>query len=344
VGISTKKRDSVRKASSGFVCVLVKTCRRPHLSLFDGHQKRSKGRRSLLLASRSLESLSVFRLGSLFALRNKERVMNQAYYEGEESQTQVNNEHIISPDENNTTSSSSSSNEQIQNSNGNNNNNIDNTTIDEPDIKIIIIGDSAVGKSKLLERYLINDYNPRRLSTHALTLYRKNVTLGNNNNNNKNNKNNNSNNSNEEETIKVDFWDTAGQEKFHSLHPTYYYRAHACILVFDVTRKSTYHNLQKWYDELLQYSSSGRTATTTIPCILVANKVDINYDVTKKSFKFASDHHMPFFFVSSADGTNVVKVFEEAICMALGQKRYGERDFLSECLELLDDGPLKLNE
>ena len=73
---------------------------------------------------------------------------------------------------------------------------------------------------------------------------------------------------------------------------------------------------------------------------MVANKVDINYAVTKKSFKFASDNNMPFFFVSSADGTNVVKVFEEAICMALGQKRYGERDFLRECLELLEDGPL----
>ena len=202
-------------------------------------------------------------------------------------------------------------------------------TTDEPDIKIIIVGDSAVGKSKLLERYLVDDFNPRRLSTHALTLYRKNVTLDNN--EQQHNK----------KTIKVDFWDTAGQEKFSSLHPTYYYRAHACILVFDVTRKSTYHNLQKWYDELCShYSTNTAEGNISIPCILVANKVDINYAVTKKSFKFASDNHMPFFFCSSADGTNVVKVFEEAICMALGQKRYGERDFLSECLEVLDDGPL----
>ena len=171
-------------------------------------------------------------------------------------------------------------------------------------------------------------------------------------NSNINNSINNSDNENDDcKPIKVDFWDTAGQEKFSSLHPTYYYQAHACILVFDVTRKSTYHNLQRWYDELCSYYSSttnnsnskeGATTTgaATIPCILVANKVDINYAVTKKSFKFATDHHMPFFFVSSADGTNVVKAFEEAICMALGQKRYGERDFLNECLELLEGGPL----
>lgn len=155
---------------------------------------------------------------------------------------------------------------------------------------------------------------------------------GNNSNSNGNNKNDNE----EGRPIKVDFWDTAGQEKFTSLHPTYYYQAHACILVFDVTRKSTYHNLQRWYDELCSYYSEA----SSIPCILVANKVDINYAVTKKSFKFATDHHMPFFFVSSADGTNVVKVFEEAICMALGQKRYGEKDFLRECLDVLDGGPL----
>ena len=252
--------------------------------------------------------------------------MNQAYKAG---QSQLNNE-LFHPDENDTHSSSSSSIEQNNN-----------TTTDEPDVKIIIIGDSAVGKSKLLERYLVNDYNPRRLSTHALTLYRKNVMLGNTTGDGDCNDDNNNNDDGGDKPIKVDFWDTAGQEKFFSLHPTYYYQAHACILVFDVTRKSTYHNLQKWYNELCaHYSCTTNNNNSTIPCILVANKVDINYEVTKKSFKFASDNHMPFFFVSSADGTNVVKVFEEAICMALGQKRYGERDFLSECLELMEDGPL----
>ena len=243
---------------------------------------------------------------------------------------------LFHPDENDSPSGCSSSSEQT----------IHSTTTDEPDIKIIIIGDTAVGKSKLLERYLINEYNPRRLSTHALTLYRKNVTLGN---NNTNKQQDNNDNTNDNKPIKVDFWDTAGQEQFSSLHQTYYYGAHACILVFDVTRKSTYHNLQKWYDEFCSHYSSSSSNNNnnnnnneTIPCILVANKVDINYAVTKKSFKFASDNHMPFFFVSSADGTNVVKVFEEAICMALGQKRYGEKDFLRECLDFMEDGPLKM--
>lgn len=189
----------------------------------------------------------------------------------------------------------------------------------EPDIKVIILGDSAVGKSKLVERYLIDGYDPRRLSTHALTLYRKNINIG-----------------NDDESVTVDFWDTAGQEKFNSMHPCYYYRAHVCIMVFDVTRKQTYLNLKHWYMELRQHCP-------TIPCILVANKVDVDFAVTKKKFNFPREHNIPFFFVSSADGTNVVKVFEEALCAGLGQRKFGEKDFLSECLELFEDAAHRIS-
>lgn len=99
----------------------------------------------------------------------------------------------------------------------------------DPDLKIILLGDSAVGKSKLVERFLMDEYSPRQLSTYALTLFRKTVTL-----------------ENSVEVQTVDFWDTAGQESFNRMHPSYYYRAHCCILVFDVTRKVTYQHLADW--------------------------------------------------------------------------------------------------
>lgn len=70
----------------------------------------------------------------------------------------------------------------------------------------------------------------------------------------------------------ADIWDTAGQERFNSMHASYYYRAHACIMVFDVTRKITYKNLENWYHELQQHAKG-------IPTILVANKIDIDYQV-----------------------------------------------------------------
>ena len=123
-----------------------------------------------------------------------------------------------------------------------------------PDLKIILLGDSATGKSKLIERYLMDEYNPRQLSTYALTLFRKEVRL-------------------DGESSVVDFWDTAGQEAFNRMHPSYYYRAHCCILLFDVTRKVTYQHLADWYKELREYCEN-------IPVVLVANKIDVDYNVS----------------------------------------------------------------
>ena len=99
------------------------------------------------------------------------------------------------------------------------------------DLKIILLGDSAVGKSKLLERFLLDDYEERTSSTYALTMYRHNHEI-------------------DGEDYKIDIWDTAGQEVFDTLHDSYYFGAQACMLVFDATRKITYQNLSKWYKEM----------------------------------------------------------------------------------------------
>uniref|UniRef100_A0A8D2Q8S8 Uncharacterized protein n=1 Tax=Varanus komodoensis TaxID=61221 RepID=A0A8D2Q8S8_VARKO len=80
-------------------------------------------------------------------------------------------------------------------------------------VKIICLGDSAVGKSKLMERFLLDGFKPQQLSTFALTLYKYTATV-------------------DGKTILVDFWDTAGQERFQSLHASYYHKAHACIMVW----------------------------------------------------------------------------------------------------------------
>jgi Rab-like protein 2 len=134
-------------------------------------------------------------------------------------------------------------------------------------------------------------------------------------------------------TATFDFWDTAGREKFNSMHAAYYHEAHACIMVFDVTRKETYVNLEHWYRDLRKHRPA-------IPCIVVANKVDVDYMVTKKNFAFAREHNLPFFFASSADGMNVAKVFDEAARAGLEHRKYGERDFLTECLDLYGNKPL----
>lgn len=179
-------------------------------------------------------------------------------------------------------------------------------------LKIIIIGDSAVGKSKMVERFLESKYTSNRLSTHGCAIYEKTHKLA------------------DGTSTEITIWDTAGQEKFKNLHPSYYFQADACIMVFDVTRKQTYVGLKHWYLELQEQCGD-------IPVIVAANKCDINYMVTKKRFKFPSENNLPFFFVSSADGTNIVRVFEEAICAAVGQRKFGPGDFLDECLAFFED-------
>jgi len=181
-------------------------------------------------------------------------------------------------------------------------------------LKIILLGDSAVGKSKLVERFLMQDYQPRMLSTYALTLFRHNAEIP-----------------NCDEKVAVDFWDTAGQERFNSMHPAYYHQAHACILCFDVTRKQTYKNLPQWIKELRDYRSK-------IPTICIANKVDVDYNVVNKDFAFPKKHNMKLYYCSAADGTNVISAFEDAIQQAHDYANSDDKDdFVDQVLALVND-------
>jgi len=182
------------------------------------------------------------------------------------------------------------------------------------DLKLIILGDSAVGKSKLVERFLLDDYEERHMSTYALTMYRHNTKI-------------------DDKVYKIDIWDTAGQECFNTLHASYYFGAHAAILVFDVTRKVTYLNLKTWYSEMREHCPN-------IPCILVANKIDADRSSTEKTFKFAEKYNLPFYFVSAADGTNVVKIFNDVLKLAQDYKANPPDTFYNEVMELLNDESL----
>lgn len=177
------------------------------------------------------------------------------------------------------------------------------------DLKIILCGDSAVGKSKLVERFLLEDYTPRTLSTYALTMFRHNHQE-------------------EGRNWAIDFWDTAGQEQFDRLHASYYFQANAAILAFDVTRKITYKNLETWFKEVRNYCPD-------IPIICVANKIDVEPSMAKKKFNFPAQHELPFYFTSSSDGTNVVRVFQEAISLAIKNKEQPPDEVMAEIYNLL---------
>ncbi|XP_076806895.1 rab-like protein 2A [Clavelina lepadiformis] len=175
----------------------------------------------------------------------------------------------------------------------------------EEKLKIICLGDSAVGKSKMVERFLMDGYKPQQLSTYALTLFDYETKING-------------------KMVPIEFWDTAGQERFASMHPSYYHQAQACILVFDATRKITYKNLTNWYRELRKYRPN-------IPCLLVANKIDADLGVTQRSFQFGKKHSLPQYFVSAADGTNIVKLFRDTIKAAYAYKQ-NPTDYVDQVL------------
>ena len=147
--------------------------------------------------------------------------------------------------------------------------------------KYIIVGDSSVGKSCLLLQFTDQRFKAAHDLTIGVEFGSRTIQVDPNN------------------SVKLQIWDTAGQESFNKLHPSYYYGAHACIMVFDATRKVTYENLKIWYSEM-------RSHCPHIPCIVIANKIDLDPRTTKRSYKYIEDLKLPFNFVSAADGTNVV--------------------------------------
>ncbi|XP_018012920.2 rab-like protein 2A, partial [Hyalella azteca] len=165
---------------------------------------------------------------------------------------------------------------------------------------------------RLVERFLVDSYKHQQLSTFALTLYRHRTTVKN-------------------RPVLVDFWDTAGQERFQTLHASYYHQAHAAILVFDGTRKVTYKNLATWYTELRQHRPE-------IPCLCAVNKIDENGGLGGKTFGFPQQHGLPLYYVSAAAGTNVVKLFEDAIKAAYEYK-INPTDLSDQIMEELELHP-----
>ena len=180
-------------------------------------------------------------------------------------------------------------------------------------VKLILLGDSAVGKSKLVERFLMQRYVPIQMSTFALTLFKHDVVMS------------------DGTEVDVDIWDTAGQERFATMHPAYYHEAMCCILVFDVTRKQTYKNLEKWIQELRGFREH-------IPVIVACNKIDTDATVVNKSFAFAEKHQVPLKYVSAADGTNVVDLFHVAIGEAAKYRANPKsEDYVSQVVTLLKE-------
>ncbi|CAG7881036.1 hypothetical protein IGI04_010768 [Brassica rapa subsp. trilocularis] len=157
--------------------------------------------------------------------------------------------------------------------------------------KIVIIGDSAVGKSNLLTRYARNEFNPNSKATIGVEFQTQSMII-------------------DGKEVKAQIWDTAGQERFRAVTSAYYRGAVGALVVYDITRSSTFENVGRWLDELNTHSD------TTVAKMLIGNKCDLESirAVSVEEGKGLAESQGLFFMETSAlDSTNVKTAFEMVI-------------------------------
>ena len=142
--------------------------------------------------------------------------------------------------------------------------------------KVVLIGESGVGKTSIISRYTSNTFKENMMATPGANFLTKNVQF-----------------QEEKETIKFEIWDTAGQEKYRSLAKVFYKNAAACVLVFDITNKKSFDEIKKyWVGEIKENSSQNvskyfNIKYNLIVLVLVGNKSDdyLNEAVTDNEGK-----------------------------------------------------------
>jgi len=158
-------------------------------------------------------------------------------------------------------------------------------------LKILIIGDSGVGKSSLLLRFTDDKFDPEQSATIGVDFKVKSLTV-------------------EGNTVKLAIWDTAGQERFRTLTPSYYRGAQGVIFVYDCTRRDSFTHLSNWLNEVDTYSTK-----SGIIKMLVGNKIDKeDRAVTRdEGLKFARKQSMLFIEASAKTKDGVEYAFEELV-------------------------------
>ncbi|KAI9293295.1 GTP-binding protein ypt1 [Neoconidiobolus thromboides FSU 785] len=153
--------------------------------------------------------------------------------------------------------------------------------------KLLLIGDSGVGKSCLLLRFADDTYTESYISTIGVDFKIRTIEL-------------------EGKTVKLQIWDTAGQERFRTITSSYYRGAHGIIVVYDVTDQDSFANVKQWLQEIERYASEG------VSKLLVGNKndlVDKKVVETETAKDFADSISIPFLETSAKEATNVEQAF-----------------------------------
>lgn len=159
--------------------------------------------------------------------------------------------------------------------------------------KVIIVGDSGVGKSCLLNRYTDDQFTNEHYSTIGVDFKIKTIEIGG-------------------KQIKLQLWDTAGQERFRTITTSYYRGAHTIVLVFDLTSQQSFENLDKWIAQIEYH-----TTNENYFLALVGTKSDMvdspGAVVVKKSVidEYCAARGLKYYETSAKNGSGIDKLFNE---------------------------------
>ena len=154
-------------------------------------------------------------------------------------------------------------------------------------IRITMLGDSAVGKTSLISKFLNQNFDENYLTTIGKDKLEKKVVMKDGN------------------EIKLIIWDTAGQERFHSIATSTIKGSHGIILTFDLTKRSSFNSLESWLNDIKENSNE-------VPVVIFGNKCDLfeNYEVeNEEAKKFAKEHNLQYFETSAKQNVNVQEGF-----------------------------------
>ncbi|XP_022762716.1 ras-related protein RABA2a-like [Durio zibethinus] len=154
--------------------------------------------------------------------------------------------------------------------------------------KVVLIGDSGVGKSNLLSRFTRNEFCLESKSTIGVEFATRTLQV-------------------EGRTVKAQIWDTAGQERYRAITSAYYRGALGALLVYDVTKPTTFENVSRWLKELRDHADSN------IVIMLIGNKTDLKHlraVATEDGQSYAEKEGLSFIETSALEATNVEKAFQ----------------------------------
>jgi len=181
--------------------------------------------------------------------------------------------------------------------------------------KIIIIGDSGVGKSNILGRYLHNEFHHDTKSTVGVEFGSKKIQI-------------------ENISIKLQIWDTAGQERYRSITSSYYKGARGCFIVYDITSRTSFEDIIKWYEEIKRSGDKG------VSIMLVGNKCDLESSreiSIEMGRNKAKEMNCSFFETSALNNTMIEEAFK-SLCEEIYNKiKEEKKDDEDDDIEIVRD-------